>query len=169
MFSCIPSKYYTPSKPWVYSKCSINTCWMKDQMGQDCVWLWQWAQRPVWILTLILLSCAVQDPSLNFSVSLFLQLWHGNTPSGVLGETEWVNAGQRSITGLSVHREGSVFSLSFFQFHVLQENCDEGTENSSKSRAFELGPEREVGFQLLWQAPDLFTEFIQLQNGDDDT
>lgn len=80
-----------------------------------------------------------------------------------------MNAGQPPITGLSVQRESFVVSLSFFQFHVLQENCDEGTENSSKRRAFELGPEREVGFQLLWRVPDLFTEFIQLQNGDDDT
>lgn len=66
-------------------------------------------------------------------------------------------------------REGSAVSLSFFQRHALQGNCDEGTEKSSKRRAFELSTEREIRFQLLWRVPDLFTEFIQLQNGYDDT
>lgn len=80
-----------------------------------------------------------------------------------------MNTGQASLTGFSVHRERSVVSLSFFQCHALQGNCEEATEKSSKRGAFELGSEIEVGFQLLWRAPDLFTEFIQLQNGVDDT
>lgn len=80
-----------------------------------------------------------------------------------------MNAGQASITGPCTQGRALPFLSASFSVMPLQGNCDEGTEKSSKRRAFELSTEREIRFQLLWRVPDLFTEFIQLQNGYDDT
>ena len=78
------------------------------------------------------------------------------------------DAGQVPVTGPRTQRGLSHFS-PLFHCHVLPGNSDGGIEKSLKRRSFELSPEAGVRFQRVWLGPDLFTEFTQLQNGDDDT
>lgn len=118
----------------VHSKWSINT-WMNEWMNGLglCVIKLMGLEAWVWILTLILIRCIIQDPSLNFSMPQFPQLWNGNAPLGWLGwSNEWMQV-KYPLQGPELS-EGSAISLSFFHCHVLPRNSDGGAEKSSKRR-----------------------------------
>lgn len=104
-------------------------------------------------------------------MSQFPPLCNGSTLSGLVGgRDDQVSECRPSIhhraldTVKALPMLSASFSVVYFREILMRE-----LKNLQRRGHLSWAPKEKKDWSFMWLAPDLFTEFIQVQNGDDDT